>query len=500
MTIDASLFAHIENDSSLAGTYGLQGNSFINTTKYLSKYLDFLKISNESFPPEYSTLIQQMQYLVKVEEGMENMIAGRDLFSNLMNMSTLLTNKLLSWFSNQNEMDIGIAKLATKITKDMMSMQNGGKQLLPGGWYNNGGGHAMIYQFELTDDGIDFTVINAGAGLEYHAKKSSRQKELYNPLKTWHIPRPNTITEQTELVNFIMRLLKPRLPSMMQQNKKPLTAKVLYEEILPTISYLKGTEVDANHEFPEHGYTGGQLSGTCSQRSIHQMLKIKSTSAKIYEQFIFKYKQYALFDYANACLTGDQPFNSAVAEQINLAIENNLKILNTPKLFNKAELKKHSSTLSELQTKISDASIKTTQSIPKEKEHIYLFTVKANPLAAPSIDLNQHFDDTCPPEPIDLGKGEQLLDNLSNSISNINQIKDPVTQFNEVQQLLLQLPLCPSLPSNSGFYRELRTISDFIAFQNNLTKIQFQLLSLQKKWHGSKTTRFSEHYACGILP
>ncbi|WP_158617445.1 hypothetical protein [Legionella sp. km772] len=36
MPIDASLFAHIQNDSSLSGTYALQGNRFINTVGYFN--------------------------------------------------------------------------------------------------------------------------------------------------------------------------------------------------------------------------------------------------------------------------------------------------------------------------------------------------------------------------------------------------------------------------------------------------------------------------------
>lgn len=38
MPINASLFAHIQNDSSLSGTYALEGNRFTNTVAYLHEY------------------------------------------------------------------------------------------------------------------------------------------------------------------------------------------------------------------------------------------------------------------------------------------------------------------------------------------------------------------------------------------------------------------------------------------------------------------------------
>ena len=50
MLIDASLFAHIENDSSLSGTYNLQGMHFIHTTQYLKEYLEHLKSTGEPIP------------------------------------------------------------------------------------------------------------------------------------------------------------------------------------------------------------------------------------------------------------------------------------------------------------------------------------------------------------------------------------------------------------------------------------------------------------------
>lgn len=457
MPIDASLFAHIENDSSLTGTYQLEGNKFVRTTEYLNEYLDQLDRLKEPFPPEYSTLLQQMKYLVQVERTME----------------TIQSSARLTYDLN---------RLATTIAADLMKMPVGEKLLLPGGWYNSDGGHAMMYQLSLKGDGFDFTAVNPGAGSQYHAKKSAREKELHNPMKTWHFPRPTTTRASAELVSFIERLLKARLPFSTAYQTKPVTDKVLYEEILPSISYIGGEEINAGLTLPDYVYTGGQLSGTCTQRVIHQMLKILSNSSITYQRFIFKFKQYALFDYSESCFKGDQPFTAAVAAQIHLAIENNLKILNTSGLFNDSEIRKQASTLTTLQTKLSTVSFKKTKISTPIQEDLFSLKLSANTLAAPHVYLDREVFNETIPDPVDLREGTGLLANMSLAIRTIQGISDQATQYAYLEKLLLQLPLNPIFLKGTGFYREFTSLEDFRMFQKNLYDIQTMLLSLQKDW------------------
>ncbi|MDI1352483.1 MAG: hypothetical protein PSV35_06895 [bacterium] len=57
MPIDASLFAHIENDAFISGTFGLQSNHFANTTQYLKEYVKLLISTGNVVNPKYLSLL-----------------------------------------------------------------------------------------------------------------------------------------------------------------------------------------------------------------------------------------------------------------------------------------------------------------------------------------------------------------------------------------------------------------------------------------------------------
>ncbi|WP_193786911.1 hypothetical protein, partial [Legionella brunensis] len=312
VSINASLFAHIQNDANLSGTYKLEGNHFSNTVLYLKEYLENLKRKGgKGFPPGYEVLFKDMSSLLKTEQALDRIAKGSQIPKE-------------------------IEKLGSGIASELQNLPVGQKLLMPGGWSNRSGGHGMVYQFVRTEDGgYEFTVFNAGGGINHHHKGSGETKELYNPVKTWKIPpigKGKGNADKTEVGHFITRLLKARIPT--DDRKKPINGDILYNEILSTISYIKGVEQEPS-AIPKHAYTGGQLSGTCTQRCLHQMLKINSPSVDEYEQFIFEFKHHALRDYIDACINqkGGEKLTRASLKQINLAIENNLKILKTEGLF-----------------------------------------------------------------------------------------------------------------------------------------------------------------------
>ena len=236
MPIKAKIFAGIENDPFLKGFYNLEGTAFIDNITYFEKYIEHLNIIKEPIPSEYLNLVQQMKYLGKIEQCIVD-----------------------SYTDQQPASDVNA--LAKSITSDLMSLPKNGALLLPGGWNNQDGtaGHAMVYQLSATKDGFELTAINAGGGHNYHAKKSSREKELFNPTKKWRFPRPKTPQENSELIHFIARLLKACFSTPQDQQNRPYSRKVLYEEIFPSISYIGGVEVDANSTIPEFAFTAGQL-------------------------------------------------------------------------------------------------------------------------------------------------------------------------------------------------------------------------------------------------
>lgn len=448
MPINASLFAHIENDSSLAGTYALQGNRFAETVDYLSHFINSI-VDSEFIPPAFTTIQKQLHYLVQIEQ------------------------KVRALWNNPNRHE-EVLELASAITKDIRTLSATEKLLLPGGWLTQDDGHAMIYQFTFHPEGYHFTVVNAGEGLDHHDKKSVLEKELYNPSKTWYIPVPQTRHEQQELVFFIKRLLSAYLPYNARYQKQAISTQLLYEEILPSISYVNGREIST--VIPEYGYTGGQLSGTCAQRVIHQLLKINSISHNEYLHFIFKFKQHALFDYAQLCFAEQQPFNAAVADQINLAIINNFKILNTPRLFNSDEMVHHQSRLIDLQQQLSQFVFKSKQ-LPKPsasrhtlaiESHVPIAkTPSASPQPSPTTGLKSF-------SKIENG----VLNHLRQVIEHLTQTQDPAARFLFLQQLFLELPI----DFSDNYYVELRTQERLQSFQQALKAIQSQILALEQTW------------------
>ncbi|MFA5959358.1 MAG: DUF3638 domain-containing protein [Tatlockia sp.] len=448
MTITAALHAHITNDAHLSGTYGLEGMSFTITTQYLKDYLSYRTAKGKAFPFSYTRYIDDLTWLIKIEQKLQKMSSEE------------------------------VNALGKEIAHEIMQLAVGKKISLPGGWRNKTGGHAMIYEFIRRENGYQFKVINTGAGLNYHAKKSSSDKELYNPVKLWNIPTLTSPVEKNELGYFINRLLQVQL----REQKDACTAEILYERIFPGISYINGVEIEPAN-LAEFGYTAGQLSGTCAQRCHHMVLKLNSPTEKAYQAFIFDFKNYANKDYINACLSGAQPVNAAVRKQIHLALENSFKILNTPALFN--EIQK-TSFYNKLKTQQKKTMLFPQESIQKQipdgspVPKLYLSTLSKQ-FAKPKID--KPFEKKIQGySKIDLANGKNLIKNLSTILNFIQKTTSLSMQYYHLEKLILALPINDTHGLTNPFYNEIRLTSDYANLESCLNRMQDCLLNLQKNW------------------
>lgn len=470
MTIDAALFAHIHNDAFLSGTYKLQGNLFTNAISYFNKYFDLLDKNGELITPAYRELLKNLAYLEPIEQALQTVYV-----------------------------DVDTKPLAEKVAKDLRDLPEQESLVIPGGWRNRDGGHAMVYQFTKEADGYIFTVFNAGAGIDYHAKKSTRDKELYNPRKMWSIPTPTTAKKRAELEHFIGRLLQARVPASKQNVKKNVDEKALYEGIFPTISYLNGKELDADAGMKEHAYTGGQVSGTCTQRCLHQMLKINSASGADYQHFIFKFKLHSLQEYVDACLRGKQPFNHAVAEQIYLAIDNSLKIINIPKLFAKDEFQRHVATLMQLKKAVDQAARSAMQTPVDNPEVVPPFTVRDKPLAGSALRVGNAAVISQKPNPVGSYAGLAILGRLQKTMADIKTITDPAIKYAHLEQLIFSLPLTHNGQFNLSVYNSLQTMEDYQALLKEMNNIQNALLHLRNNWLGQAQVPLFNHLSLSVL-
>ncbi len=450
MPINASLFGHIQNDAFLSGTYKLEGHLFSNTSTYLKNYLESLSGSGTLVSSKYVQLLEDLNYLVCIEGRVQTTITPEQINDH-------------------------IEAIAADIVTDMETLSPGKRLLLPGGWLDAEGGHSMIYELIRKDSAYFFIVYNSGDGIIYHAKKSAKEKELYNPTKTWCIPLPSTPKAKEEIKLFINRLLKARLKT--NEIQTSMSAQKLYEEVLPSIVYAGGEEHTT--PIPSFGYTAGQFSGTCSQRVLHQMLKLNSISLLEYQQFIFKFKLHALKDYSHLCCSGVEPFNSAVAEQILLAIENNLKILSS-ELFTEDQTELYFQELKELKKQINTTPLPTKprpariEAYPNnfiwDQDFASLSTSGGSYRYNPPPTINVPFNET------------SFLNELSESILKISSISDPALQYIQLEKVLLSLPLSVTGEFDTPPYTRLNSIEEYERFYQQIEQVQKILLSLQKTW------------------
>lgn len=288
--ISESLLAHIGADAEIKGS-GLEGQSFENTIGYLCQYLE--TIPQESIA-NLGDLPEQLR-LLGLREKTLNKISHTPLYE----------------------------KYIKDTAQEVHEMQPGTSFFLPGGWTNYGesSAHMMLYRFTKNDkDTLTFDVINSGSGINYHYPNSDTERELYSPIKSYRINLSDPETpKEGEFNKKLARLIHNIIvPTLGRRVGKSYTSEMLYGYNIRTVLALNATEI--NIDIPSHAYTGSQLSGTCAQRVIHQLLKLSFNSLQKYQIFILNYKLYSLNDYLT------QQETHIDIELVNAIHQNNLRI------------------------------------------------------------------------------------------------------------------------------------------------------------------------------
>lgn len=434
--INASLAAHILSDADISGSLGLQGNQFKNTVSYLQAYITYLKKSGaKTIPVEYNNLLSKMAFLLEVEDS----------------------------------------KSSYKVFDKLKILTAGDSFFIPGGWQNSGGGHAMVYKFTRLEKAYQFTVYNAGDGIQYHATKSSPEKELYNPKKAWTIPLP---ADDHELRLFIERLIRPL---NIKYHAPFVDAEKLYQHIFSSIAYVKGEEIDQTKTIDQDAWTGSQLSGTCSMRVLHQLLKMDSEDLPTYQRFIFGFKEFALNHYIERCKEGSEPFTPGVLAQINLALDNNLKIVNIPNLFPTDKKEAYAKRCMEIKSELAGLAFINNAVSPKEPNTRNFHLSDWGYLNYTALDFTAfNFDKTTAPD-LDLSDGKDLLNKLQQAVAYMITLKDPAQKYKAIETLLLSLPIGKQ-DLTAETYGELSTEEHFIAFQTEINKIADIMSDLSSTW------------------
>ena len=435
--ITTSIFGHIELDSELSGRYGVQGNTFENTFGYFHQYLQTLA----SPPPQLAKLVVFMEDLVTREISIKGL-------SDRSNLTTFSMNA----------------------TNDVMKLNPGCDFMLPGGWQNADGGHAMIYQFKKKNDGgLIFSIYNSGAGLGKHEKISSTANERFFPVKVYSIPAP---VDSKELSILISRLIMPNLLSHPDRKTQAFDAEKLYENIEKSMFFLNAESIHASQLIPEHATTAGHISGICAQRSIHQMLKINFDRLSDYQRFIFDFKLYALNDFI---ATHQPPRHKEITRLIQDAIIHNLNLLQEACVFtNTDEQDQVVHELQQLQTLISEQEathITVPQIRPTPAQyvwHINAWTMEPFYNAVQLPPIVRH-----PPPPLVISGGTNLSDQLDALIIRCEELKAnyPIWVIEQIEQAILQMPL-PTRPIKREKGFALTDFYDDIPFYSSITSLE----------------------------
>ncbi|MDA9272252.1 hypothetical protein N9Q05_02605, partial [bacterium] len=453
--VNINLLCHICLDSDTKGRFGVQGNIFSNTFGYLNQYLT----DNKNLPSHLEKFQSIMSNLVANENAILKINDSKD--NDLADFANKIKNEIIQQLQSSPEMNI----------------------MLPGGWRNPNGGHAMIYQFQKTKEGkLRLSVYNAGAGIDKHERTSFTTTERYYPIKAYDIKQP---INEDELSNLISTLVLPQLPpSHPIRKNETYGADKLYDHIARVLPYLKAEPVLATEFLDEKVTTAGQISGTCSQRSIHQLLKINFNDLPNYQRFILDFKMHALRDFIG---THEAPRSKEIANLLKKICINNLKIIMQPEVFNDdlpedKELKKQLiEELAQLKKQVTaDKAIRhlenTRLDTPSTTYSYSIDIPSIAPIYESTLSITQTSSTTIDPLPV--LRPTHLLSQLDQLIqlANTQKAQNPLWVFEQIEQAILTLPL-PTKPSTNRyesipFYQSIKTADDYDRIKKQIEQLQ----------------------------
>ena len=518
ITIDAKLFAHINNDAFLSGSVALEGNQFSNTIGYLNQYLACQKagaVSND---------------VLQLMKSCEDLTQIADTMSHLQQDP------------NQEE----LKRLTQNILDKIEALEGSQYLLIPGGWSNSDKpGHAMIYQFTKDKEGnLLFHIHNSGSGLEFHEKKSVGNKELYNPVLTYKIPK-TALEDKASLQAIVKQLIELKIPKL--HNRGNIGHEVLYKDVFQQFSHLDGEIIKSSEPTPEHWYTRGQISGTCAQHSLHQMLKAEFQNIDDYRRFIYGFKMQSLADYHEQLIQSGAIKEKKYLSQFKKAVRHNLRLLNLESesspptdLFSEEKKTNDLQTLRAYLAEIKGLEREEKKSAVKEEElrtnvDRSDFSFSTRPAGVTNVSQNKpsEYKSKALETPMELQGGDLLLQDLDTLLARLETLNN-ANEYNaallQIEYCLHQLPLPEStdaqlLPFYSSinneqnamhFYQKMNKIQDLyfmcckkaIGEENStpsmyLTKMTFFTIFGHINYHNSivkpPTQCFHEHFASGVM-
>lgn len=458
--INESLFAHHHNDHFLSGSFGLQGQRFLDTIAYLNHYVNSL--NKEGVPESVIQLLHSLEQLAQNEKKIVELQGSKT--------------------------PVGLNTFCQQIQLNIQALKPHDYLLLPGGWVCfERGGHAMIYQFMKDAKGdLLFFINNSGSGLDYHAKKSGHDKEFYNPVLTYKIPKEKI--EDKNLVDFIAALLIPQIRSLhhLDNGVDKMGADYLYKTVFSKIHFVNGQLITSTKADPDYWHTAGQMSGTCTQHSLHQMLKSRFSNLDEYRRFIYGFKRRSLDEYVSL-LKRDNTFTDVKYQsQVKKAIHHILRLLlatqesdATRSVFSSEEQKEGRDKLTAYLTELRESvALKPTGCIDDLQSKIALPYLLHFPNFLPVIsETISEYQEVDTALPLAIHGHDHLLTELDCVMDRcliLENTKQDHALREQIEHLFLTFPLPEHRIDDPllSFYRAIHSDEQALTFINQISQFQ----------------------------
>lgn len=261
-------------------------------------------------------IIYLRDYLIQAPEVDTNLInILNQLIENIQNIQKLNTHP------NEEKLE----RLAREFQQKISTLELGHSFYLPGGWENRDmHGHGMILSFTRSDnDHLEFKIYNGGGGMQLHDELESLTSVKYMPVKIYQLDLSKAKT--LDFTEFIKSLIQPQICHAPWRKNEFFSYDeyLLYEEIHLQLNIMQGLILDSRKIIDTQLSGSGITSGTCTQASIQQFLKVYFNDMIQYKKFMVLYKIYTIEDY----LTEYPEPKPIVAQLINKAIMNIQRII-----------------------------------------------------------------------------------------------------------------------------------------------------------------------------
>lgn len=276
----SKLIGHILGDSFISKT-SLEGEDKGHVLEYI---LPLLEEYQKEYPdPKLKNLTANLaktkQWCDKVEPWVKD---ARELYDDLTD--TRASREEHQWMAR--EFFLKFKKWTDLLPEVIQQIKPPEKVIIPGGWGGLYGGHVVMYIIEKAQDGsYTFSLVNSGAGLQYHKCRVVHEVVKYDPLLVITKIDPAVITHP----DFCFSLMSTLIPINRDGYGANYDADELYGRI---ISALQGEIQPISSKCIKP-----QRSGTCSWQSLAALLRCE-LGERNYKRLMLYIKGRALRDFS----------------------------------------------------------------------------------------------------------------------------------------------------------------------------------------------------------